>query len=331
MFFLYTLSNTSDNPQMTNSEDIYAYFLVGPTASGKTAIAQIIAERNGYNILSSDSMLVYKGMNIGTAKPSQTEQDTVCYDGIDLATPDHSFNTWDYRLHAIKALQNNAAEDKTTIITGGTGLYVKSLTDGLSQLPDPDLKIRAYWENILETDGVERVAEELIKRNHILYDAIDDKKNGRRIIRALELDAAGIKTPPDSWHNKKESTPILGLQMPREDLRSRIETRVHKMYDDGLLKEAELLQKTYGNLSPAATKAIGYAEAFEVINGECSIEDAKKRTITRTNRLAKRQMTWFKKQADVVWLDITADTDIEDIVERVLKHWSEHGKTKIVK
>ncbi len=314
---------------MKTFENLYAYFLVGPTASGKTAVAQLIAERNGYNILSADSMLVYQDMNIGTAKPTVAEQNTVSYGGINLITPDHSFNTWDYRIHAIKTLQDNAAKNKTTIIAGGTGLYVKSLTDGLSKLPDPDLEIRTHWEKILATEGVERIAQELIKRNHILYDAIEDKKNGRRLIRALELDAAGIKTPPDSWQKKPPSTPILGLQMSRDDLRTRIEARVHKMYEEGLLKEAELLQQTYGNLSPAATKGIGYAEAFEVINGECSIEDAKRRTINRTNQLSKRQITWFKKQANVVWLDITVDTDIENIVEQVLKYWSDNEPTAI--
>ena len=311
------------------TKDIFAYFLVGPTASGKTAIAQIIAERKGYNILSADSMLVYQGMNIGTAKPSKEEQTSVNYSGINLITPDHSFNTWDYRIHAMQALQKSAAEDETTIMAGGTGLYVKSLTDGLSKLPDPDLEVRAHWERVLETDGVEYIAEELKKRNKTLYDAIDDKKNGRRLIRAMELDAAGMKTPPDSWQKKSNSTPILGLNMSREDIRARIAARVHKMYDDGLLDEVELLKKTYGNLSAAATKAIGYAEAAEVISGERTIDEAKQRTITRTNQLAKRQMTWFKKQADVVWVDITANSDIENIVERVLEHWSKYGRTKI--
>ena len=316
---------------MTNSEDISASFLVGPTASGKTAIAQLIAERKGYNILSADSMLVYQGMDIGTAKPSQEEQASVTYGGIDLTTPDHSFNTWDYRIHAIKTLQNNTTNSKTTIVAGGTGLYVKSLTDGFSQLPDPDLEIRAHWEKVLETDGVNCIAEELKSRNNTLYDAIDDKKNARRLIRALELDAAGIKTLPDSWQKKKSASPILGLNMSREDIRIKIEARVHKMYDDGLLDEVELLHKTYGTLSDAATKAIGYAEAMEAINGDRTIDEAKQRTITRTNQLAKRQMTWFKKQADVVWLDITANSDIETIVERVLEQWSKYGQTKISK
>ena len=314
---------------MTNEKDISAYFLVGPTASGKTAVAQLIAERNGYSILSADSMLVYQGMNIGTAKPSRKEQKDVPYGGIDLVTPDHSFNTWDYRLHAMQTLHNNATQGKTTIIAGGTGLYVKSLTDGFSQLPDPDLEVRAHWEKVLEENGVDRIAEELKQQNLNLYDAIKDKKNARRLIRALELDAAGIKTPPDSWQQKRSATPILGLNMSREDIRTRIEARVHKMYDDGLLEEVELLNETYGALSDAATKAIGYAEAAEVLNGTKTIEEAKRRTITRTNQLAKRQMTWFKKQADVVWLDITSNTDIETIIKLVEQHWSENGPTKI--
>lgn len=315
---------------MKSAEDISAYFLVGPTASGKTAVAQIIAERKGYNILSADSMLVYQGMNIGTAKPSQQEQTAVSYGGINLTTPDISFNTWDYRLHAVRTLQNNAAKNKTTIIAGGTGLYIKSLTDGFSKLPDPDPEIRKQWDLILESNGVEHIATELKKRNIALYNAIQDKKNARRLIRALELDAAGIKTPPDSWIQKKSSTPILGLQMPREDLRTRIVARVDEMYNKGLMEEVKLLHKTYGKLSDAATKAIGYAEAAEAINGTMTIDEAKKKTVTRTNQLAKRQMTWFKKQADVVWLDITATTDIETIVEQVLQHWSKYGQTNIV-
>ncbi len=309
--------------------NLAAYFLVGPTASGKTAVAQFIAEQKGYCILSADSMLVYKDMNIGTAKPEPHQTDIVPYSGIDIVAPDQSFNTWDYRLHALESLTSNTAQGKTTIVAGGTGLYVKSLTNGLSNLPDPDPEIRKYWDEIHREKGVEYLAKTLQQKCPALYDAIEDKKNARRLIRALELYSAGITTPPDNWLSYTKSSPVIGLNMPKEQLRIRIEKRINEMYDNGLLDEMRSLYSKYKNLSATACKAIGYAEAADVIVGKLSVDEAKKITFSRTVKLAKRQMTWFKKQSDTKWIDINIDDNIEIIANQVMELWNKYGKTEI--
>ena len=262
-----------------------AYVLVGPTASGKSSVAQLLAEQSGAPIVSADSMNIYRGMDIGTAKPSFQEQETVSYYGLDLADPTEPFSVGDW-LNGVKP----AFDGQTSIVAGGTGLYVKCLLAGLDELPAADEALRARAEkmSLAELQAEARAAAPEA------YQALSDKNNPRRLVRLLEHGGLPQK-------QKVELPTVVGLHVERDVLHKRIAARVDKMYAGGLIEEARGL--TAFELSVTAEKAIGYAEAFAVLRGEMTEAQAKERTIIRTRQLAKRQMTWFRTQLNVEWVD----------------------------
>jgi len=184
------------------------YFLAGPTASGKTAVAQWLAEHGGHDILSADSMLIYRGMDIGTAKPTSAERADVRYYGIDLVAPHEIFNAWHYRRHALAALADMQRRGRGTIVVGGTGLYIKLLTHGFSDVPGPDPEVRSHWEHILAAEGVAPLQEALREQSPALFASIDDSQNGRRLVRFLEWAAAGVQVAPTQWTDHAQSVPI---------------------------------------------------------------------------------------------------------------------------
>lgn len=309
----------SDTPQ--------AYILVGPTASGKSSVAQLLAEQTGAPIVSADSMNIYRGMDIGTAKPSVQERASVSYHGIDLADPTAPFSVGDW-LAAVKSAfgvsplisssdHNNEISGLTPIapiVAGGTGLYVKCLLAGLDELPAADEALRARAEKMtlaeLQAEAKATAPE--------AYAALADNENPRRLVRLLEkfqcleksdekvpmsgnVDAVSSLRPSNHW--KTELPKVVGLHVDREVLIKRIADRVDQMYAAGLIDEARGLIDL--NLSVTALKAIGYAEAFAVLKNEMTEAQAKERTIIRTRQLAKRQMTWFRTQLNVEWVDAT--------------------------
>ncbi|OVE74067.1 hypothetical protein BVX94_01655 [bacterium B17] len=242
-----------------------AFFLVGPTAVGKTSVAQYIAENDGSEILSADSMIVYNGMDIGTAKPTEEEQSKVVYHGLDIIEPTELYNAGRYREYALKVIKEASGRGSRTLVVGGTGLYVKVLTDGIDQ----------------------------------------------------------------EWSKDPAYAPIAGLRMPTDVLAERIRTRVHDMYEQGFEEEVAGLIEKHGKLSGTAEKAIGYAEVLDILNGRISREEAIEKTIVRTRQFAKRQMTWFRHQALIKWIDISPEVDLEEVARLVIGHWEEWGPTDI--
>lgn len=308
---------------------LYAYFLVGPTAVGKSAVVQWIAEQHGYDILAADSMQVYRGMDIGTAKPDFSERSRVHHHGLDLADPSDFFSAWSYRQSAISVLAESQLNDRRTIVAGGTGLYVKSLVDGLDEIPAADPARRLYWMELYEAKGLQALQDALRSVDESAYEELADKQNSRRLIRALERFEAGGGQPLNAWADQREYAPLACLMLPAEALRERIALRVHKMYRDGLVEEVKGMLGCGVALSDTARKAIGYAEVIDLISGRCSREDAIARTVVRTRQLAKRQRTWFRHQLNVRVIDITADMQTEEIAQRVLEHWRLYGPTEI--
>ena len=301
----------------------HACFLVGPTASGKSAVAQYIAEREGQLIVSADSMSLYLGMDIGTAKPSAAERARVDYAGIDLADPTEKFSVAGY-LDAVRPFFNSGRE---IIVTGGTGLYVKCLTEGFGDVPPENKELRAGLE-ALDFDALKKRAQ---KEAAELYGRLteDDQQNPRRLIRILEKVVEGTPSPATaeakyygSWNSRPKPV-LVGLHVEREVLHKRIEQRVDKMYAAGLLDEARGLLGV--NLSSTAMQAIGYAEAFAVLHGEITVDEAREKTIIRTRRLAKRQMTWFRNQLNVEWIDAAGYPTLEKLAEAVSLAWKRVG------
>jgi len=314
------------NPSACNAQ---AYFLVGPTAAGKTTVAQRLAESMGADILSADSMLVYQGMNIGTAKPSAAEQSRVRYWGLDLVEPSESFSVARFIQEARRCFESARERGVTVIIAGGTGLYIKALLNGLDELPDPSPEIRARWQAVLERDGVEGLRTALAARNPAWLQVLADPSNSRRLMRALELMDSGFSEPPQSWGKRSRESWVTGLEVPRDVLIQRIELRVNEMYAAGLLNETQALMARYGALSETAAGAIGYAEAMSCLKGTLSRAAAVQLTIQRTRQLAKRQMTWFRHQMRVFWVPV-AGIDLDALVAKVAEDWMQHGPQSVV-
>jgi tRNA dimethylallyltransferase len=313
----------------SGSHSYTAHFLVGPTAVGKSAVAQWIAEREGFEILSADSMLVYRGMDIGTAKPTVAERRKVHYWGVDLVPAGQPFNVALFLDEAHRCFESAQSSGAKLIVVGGTGLYLKALSEGLADVPTADEGARAQRRVTLETLGVEGLQQELRTRNPDWLASLSDPANSRRLIRALELIDAGWERPPETWSGTEGTPKMVGLTMPRELLRARIAVRVETMYAQGLLDETSGLLAGGFNASPTARHAVGYAEAAACLEGRMTRRAAVERTVQRTQQLAKRQMTWFRHQVAVRWVEVTPTEPVEAVAERVLAEWREMGATPV--
>ncbi len=277
--------------------------IVGPTASGKTALAIDAALRFDGEIVSADSRQIYRGMDIGTAKPSKEEEARVAHHMIDLKNPDEEYTVAQYKEDAIAAIRSILARGKLPIMTGGTGLYINAVVHNL-EIPkaasDPEL--RAKLEKEIQERGVEHVFQKLIDLDpEAAY--VVDPKNPRRIVRALEV-AITTGEPFTAQRSKGEplfNTLMLGLNPPPEMLRARIDRRIDAMMKKGLVREVERLFQTYGEQT--SFDAIGYREIIEFLKGNIPLAEAIAEIKVNTWHYAKRQMTWFRKNKAVLWIE----------------------------
>jgi len=296
------------------TRECHAWVLVGPTASGKSRIAQILAERMKRPIISADSMNIYRRMDLGTAKPSIQDRSTVQYYGIDLAQPTQAFSVGDWINAISPAFQPlKGQEHRTPILVGGTGLYVKCLLQGLDPFPTANALLRKQAEEM----SLLEVQTELQKTEPAAYATLADPQNLRRLIRLLEKTKNQNAVASNAW--KKEMPVVIGLYVERDILLQQIAMRVDDMYAKGLMEEARGLMEL--KLSTTAQHAIGYAEAFAILRGEMSEKKAKERTIIRTRQLAKKQMTWFRTQLNVEWIHTAHFSSHESLAEEVANVW----------
>ncbi|MFH0907962.1 MAG: tRNA (adenosine(37)-N6)-dimethylallyltransferase MiaA [bacterium] len=294
-----------------------AFVLAGPTAVGKTDVAHVLARDYTCDILSADSMLVYRGMEIGTAKPTPDQRLEVNYWGVDVVTPYREFSAGDYLRHA-RICFATQTRPSPLIVVGGTGLYIKALTEGLDEVSGADEGFRrrvGAW-------SVERLREELRRVDPGRLARLSDPANPRRLIRALELSAAG--TVFRSLGNHGKQCPIVGIRMEKKALDARIRARVEAMFARGLVEEARKIREA-GPMSRTAMQAIGYTEAYDLLDGRCIEAQAVERIVIRTRQLAKRQMTWFRNQATVLWVDVEPGMAAADVARKVDLLWKEHG------
>jgi len=304
------------------------HILVGPTASGKSMVAHELASTAHpvRPILSADSMAIYRGMDIGTAKPEARERETVPSFGFDLVDPDHPFSVGDYRAAIQAALPAIAACGATPILVGGTGLYVRALTEGLDSAAVTDPAPRAKAEALLKSEGLEALQAAARALNPAEYAHLRDPENPRRVIRAYELLASGHPLPVATDRPRPK---IAGLRLPPEELHARIERRARQLFAHGLVEEVRGLRERYPALSETAQKAIGYQEAGQVLDGRIPEEEGIRLTALRTRQYAKRQMSWFRNQADVVWVDVRPEDPVRKIAGRVARIWATHGPTAL--
>ena len=301
--------------------------LIGATASGKSSLALAFAARHGdVEIVSVDSMQVYRGMDIGTASPSPEERAAVPHHLIDVCDPSEEFTVARFRDLLHEALTGIAARGHGALLVGGTGLYHRCAVDGL-ELAGGDDAVRARLEREAEEIGVEVLHQRLATLDPVAAERMEPT-NLRRVVRALEvIEVTG--RPFSSFGDGLDRYPPspvaqLGLRWDRGALAERIEVRVHAMIDSGFVDEvASLLDSSP---SRTALQALGYAEIAAFLRGECSRTEAIDATILHTRQFAVRQERWFRRDPRIRWVDITADPIVEamDVLETV---WNNGGGT----
>lgn len=295
--------------------------IVGPTAVGKSDVAGRVAQRIKGEIISVDSMQVYRGLDIGTAKPSIEERQRVPHHLIDIRNVTEPFDAAQFVAQARMAQEQIQARRHVPIFCGGTGLYFRAYFEGLGKAPASDPGLRAKLERIPLPD----LLEELERRDPLTYRLID-RRNPRRVIRAVEvirLTGKPFSGQRAQWSHPASPSvalrpPCFGLKREPSDLRFRIEARVDAMFARGWVAETRRLLELGLADNRTAMQAIGYREIVEHLCGRRSLEEAIALTKTRTHQFAKRQMTWFRRQLPVVWIEVQRDDSDEAIAEGIL-------------
>lgn len=279
--------------------------IVGPTASGKSDCAIELAKRIDGEIVSADSMQIYREMNIGTAKVTNEEMSGIKHYMINIVNPDEDFNVAMYKKIAEETLEEIVSKGKMPIVVGGTGLYINTLVNGIefSEI-DKDEEYRKELEKKVSVEGINGIYEELKSVDPEAANIID-KNNVRRVIRALEIYKVTGKTKTEldkeSIKETKFDFLMYGIKTDREELYNRINKRIDYMMEQGLVSEVEELNKKY-KMSKTALQGLGYKEVIEYINGNCNYDEMIEKLKMETRRYAKRQITWFKRDERITWV-----------------------------
>lgn len=280
--------------------------ICGPTASGKTALSIQLAQKINGEIISSDSMQIYKNMNIGTAKPDKQEMQGIKHYLLDFVEPNQRYSVADYKKDAENAIEDILQKGKVPIIVGGTGLYVDSLIYGI-EYPNIefDENYRKKLEKRAEKEGLEKLYEKARKIDPQAMEKIS-RNDQKRILRVLEIYNATGKTKTEQEIESRKNEVkydyrVFAINMDREKLYDRINKRVDIMIQKGLIEEVENLLKKY-NEFPTAMQGLGYKEVVEYIQGKVLKEDMIENIKRESRRYAKRQITWFKKNKQTIWI-----------------------------
>ena len=276
---------------------------MGPTACGKSALALELARRlpgPPVEIVSADAMQVYRGMDVGTAKPSPAEQAEVPHHLLDVAGPDEDFSVSRFQLEAGRALAAIEARGHRALLVGGTGLYVRAVVDGLD-LPGQWPELRADLEHEPDTEALHGQ----LRRLDPVAAGRMTPQNRRRVVRALEV-TMGSGRPFSSFGPGLAAHPpsrfsLAGVWLPRPVVGRRIARRLAAMVDDGLLEEVRALSAAPGGMSPTARQALGYREVLAHLAGELSLEQAIEEAVRRTRSFARRQRMWFRRDPRITW------------------------------
>ena len=288
--------------------------LLGPTAVGKTEIAIELAQHLNAEIVSVDSRQIYRQMDIGTAKPTPEEQQAVPHHLIDCVDISQPFSVADYQSLVDTAIADIQNRSKQVLLVGGAGLYFRAVIDGLFEGPGADPAVRERFEQEAAQHGVDALHERLRACDPESADRIHPN-NVVRVIRALEvyeLTGVPMSEHQQQWHREKQRYPFIafGLTMPRALLYHRIEQRVDVMLANGLIAEVESLLATGYARDTIALQSFGYKELITYLDGECTYTEAISQLKQNTRRFAKRQLTWFRKDTRIEWIDRETTPDI---------------------
>lgn len=292
--------------------------IAGPTASGKTSTSIELAKKLNGEIISADSMQIYKYMNIGTAKPTEEEKEGIKHYLLDVVDPDETFNVAKYKVLAEEAIEEILQKGKTPIIVGGTGLYINTLTSGIEFKETPnDLEYREALIKKASEEGADSIYEMLQKVDPISAQNIE-KNNIRRVARALEIYKVTGKTKTEldieSRKEVKYDYKIFALDWDRQKLYERIDLRVDIMMQMGLLEEVKDVTSKY-KLSTTAMQGIGYKEVIEYFENKVTLEEMIEKLKLETRHYAKRQLTWFRANKNIIW--IKPENAISEILENL--------------
>jgi tRNA dimethylallyltransferase len=311
-------------PRRSEAKTGLPILIAGPTAVGKSRIALQLAEQLGGEIISTDSMQVYRGLDIGTAKPSPAERARVPHHLIDICDLTESFDAAQFARLAHRAVAEIQSRGRVPILCGGTGLYFQAFLEGLGEAPPADAKLRAE----LEATPLEKLLEELRERDPVTFEKID-KRNPRRVIRAVEvirLTGQPASTQRADWNSRHSSLAtrhFFCFTRSSDDLRQRINARVDEMFRRGLVEETRELLKHGLAENQTAMQAIGYRQVVEHLRGERSLAETVELVKTRTRQFAKRQLTWFRAQKDLEWIELKPAEPLERAVENLLRRLGE--------
>ncbi len=298
--------------------------IAGPTASGKSAAAVALAKRCSGSIISADSMQVYRGMDIGSAKVTAEEMQGIPHYLIDIVNPDEEWNVVRFQSMAQRAAEEITAEGRLPMVVGGTGFYIQSLLYGIDFTETKeDISYREELRKLAEEKGPEALHGLLAEKDPASAAAIHPN-NVKRVIRALEY--ARETGGPISEHNARERLrePVFDavyyvLTMNRERLYRRIDARVDAMMEKGLLEEVRRLEEAGFSSKDVSMQGLGYKQLLQHLEGECSLEDAVSQIKLQTRHFAKRQLTWFKRERNVVWVDMDEYKTPEEAAEFIRK------------
>lgn len=293
-----------------------AIIIVGPTCSGKTYCAIKLAQNLNSEIISADSRQIYKYLTIGTAKPTPDEQKSAIHHLVDHLEPDEEYNISRFENESIRIIQDLHAKDKIPVIVGGSGLYIKALVDGVIDVESADESYREHLLNIKKDKGIESL--------YSMLQDLDPKsaaemlpQNWKRVIRAIEVFKVTGRSITEFHSEQQRDLDInftqFGLNWERQILYSNIENRVDQMINDGLVDEVKSILSRGYSTDLNSLNTVGYKEIIAYLNDEYPIERAVELIKRNTRRYAKRQMTWFRKDTRIKWLDIKDYSDLENI------------------
>jgi tRNA dimethylallyltransferase len=302
-------------------KSVQPLFLAGPTAAGKSEVALCLGEILRGEIISVDSMQVYRGLDIGTAKPTLADRQRVPHHLIDVVDLTESFDAARFVQLARHAVDEIRGRGRTSIFCGGTGLYFKAFLEGLGTAPAADPQLRAE----LEGTPMQTLLAELEQRDLLTFQRID-RRNPRRVIRALEVirqTGHPFSEQRATWNSARSTIStqssgfFWGLQRAPEDLRGRIDARVEMMFARGLVEETKRLAEAGLAQNRTAQQALGYRQVIEYLRGERGLSETIALVKLRTHQYGKRQATWFRRQAQIDWLELSGDTSPEKVAYQI--------------
>lgn len=296
--------------------------VVGPTASGKTSLSIELAKKYNGEIVSADSMQIYRGMKIATAKPDENEMSGIKHYLIDFLDPDQSYSVGKYVEDAKSAVEKILSKNKIPILCGGTGLYIDSFLNGIDFVDDSsDIELRNELYKLADEKGIDYLLKKLLEIDPYSYMRLYEQRNLKRIVRAIEFYKKTGVTISEQIENSRNNEfeydyLCFGLKASdRQYLYNRINKRVDIMVENGLVQEAQDVLQS--DLSETSSKAIGYKQLIPYFNNEASLEECIEKIKTETRRYAKRQLTWFKRNKNINWINIDEIKTTEEQVDYI--------------